>query len=373
MRIGLVCPYSLTLPGGVQGQVLGLARVLRAAGHPTRVLGPCDGPPPDPGVTPLGDSLPTAANGSVAPIAPDVSCALRTIRALRDEEFDVLHLHEPLAPGPTTTALLLAQTPMVGTFHAAGGSLAYDLLNRPVRWLSRRLDRAFAVSDDAAAMARDSLGGEYEVLFNGVEVARSTSVEPWPTEGPTVFFIGRHEPRKGLSVLLDAMGTLGPEVRLWIAGDGPETEELRARVAGDPRIEWLGRISDGERTARIRGADAFCAPSLRGESFGVVLLEGMACGTPVVASDIPGYARVTRGGDDALLVPPGDAEALGAALGKVLADPILADRLVASGNQRADEFSMRRLADRYLDAYASVVASVGEARAYHADRPQGVG
>ena len=132
MRIGIICPYSLTLPGGVQGQVLGLARVLRSIGHPTRVLGPCDGPPPDSGVTPLGDSLPTAANGSIAPIAPDVSCALRTIRALREEDFDVLHLHEPLAPGPTTTALFLAQSPMVGTFHAAGGSLAYDLLNRPV-------------------------------------------------------------------------------------------------------------------------------------------------------------------------------------------------------------------------------------------------
>ncbi|GIT01171.1 MAG: hypothetical protein CM1200mP26_28830 [Acidimicrobiales bacterium] len=209
MRIGIICPYSLTLPGGVQGQVLGLARVLRSIGHPTRVLGPCDGPPPDTGVTPLGDSLPTAANGSIAPIAPDVSCALRTIRALRDEDFDVLHLHEPLAPGPTTTALFLAQSPMVGTFHAAGGSLAYDLLNRPVRWLSRRMDRVFAVSDDAATMARESLGGDYEVLFNGVEVQRSREATPWPTDGPTIFFIGRHEPRKGLAVLLGRHGRTG--------------------------------------------------------------------------------------------------------------------------------------------------------------------
>ncbi len=374
MRIGLICPYSLTLPGGVQGQVLGLARVLRAMGHPTRVLGPCDGPPPDAGVTPLGDSLPTAANGSMAPIAPDVPCALRTIRALRDEEFDVLHLHEPLAPGPTTTALFLAQSPMVGTFHAAGGSLAYDLLNRPVRWLSRRMDRMFAVSDDAAAMARDSLGGEYEVLFNGVEVQRSRRVAPWPTEGPTVFFIGRHEPRKGLAVLLDAMAGLGSDVRLWVAGDGPETDELRARVAGDVRIQWLGCISDEERTARIRGAHVFCAPSLRGESFGVVLLEGMACDTPVVASDIGGYAKVARGGDDALLVPAGDAEALGAAIAKVLADPVLADRLVASGRERAEEFSMRRLADRYLEAYASVLNTpVSGERAYHSSRSSGPG
>ena len=355
MRIGIICPYSLTLPGGVQGQVLGLARVLRSIGHPTRVLGPCDGPPPDTGVTPLGDSLPTAAYGSIAPIAPDVSCALRTIRALRDEDFDVLHLHEPLAPGPTTTALFLAQSPMVGTFHAAGGSLAYDLLNRPVRWLSRRMDRVFAVSDDAATMARESLGGDYEVLFNGVEVQRSREATPWPTDGPTIFFIGRHEPRKGLAVLLDAMAGLGSDVRLWVAGDGPQTEELRARVAGDVRVQWLGRISDEERTARIRGADVFCAPSLRGESFGVVLLEGMACDTPVVASEIPGYTKVARGGSEALLVPPGDAAARGAAITKVLADPVLADRLVVAGRERAEEFSMRRLANRYLEAYSSVI------------------
>ncbi len=129
----------------------------------------------------------------------------------------------------------------------------------------------------------------------------------------------------------------------------------------------MGRIPDAERTARLRGADAFCAPSLRGESFGVVLLEGMACGTPVVASDIRGYARVARGGDDALLVPPGDFEALGAALGKVLADRDLADRLVDSGLQRAEEFSMKRLAEHYLEAYAAVA---GE-RAYYAGRPHG--
>ncbi|MGE0795920.1 MAG: glycosyltransferase family 4 protein, partial [Acidimicrobiia bacterium] len=107
MRVGLVCPYSLSLPGGVRGQVLGLARSLRGLGHDVRVLGPCDGPPPDAGVTPLGNSVPLAANGSVAPIAPDVSCALRTLRALRDEAFDVVHVHEPLVPGPTMVSTLM--------------------------------------------------------------------------------------------------------------------------------------------------------------------------------------------------------------------------------------------------------------------------
>ncbi|MBA3280740.1 MAG: glycosyltransferase, partial [Acidimicrobiia bacterium] len=136
MRIGLVCPYSLTVPGGVQTQVLGLARALRGLGHETRVLGPCDGPPPAAGVTPLGNSIPTAVNGSVAPLAPDAAAQLRFIRATRDEDFDVLNLHEPLGPGACITACVVRPAPLVGTFHAAGVSGAYRFLNPVVRWLS---------------------------------------------------------------------------------------------------------------------------------------------------------------------------------------------------------------------------------------------
>jgi phosphatidyl-myo-inositol alpha-mannosyltransferase len=356
MRIGVICPYSLTLPGGVQGQVLGLARALRQMGHDTRVLGPCDGPPPDAGVTPLGNSLPTAANGSVAPIAPDVPAQLRTIRALRDEAFDVVHVHEPLAPGPTNTALLFKSQPLVGTFHAAGTSAGYRWLNPLVRWGADKLDLRCAVSEDARRLAYESLGGEYELVFNGVEIDVFAKAEPWPTEGPTIFFIGRHEPRKGLDVLLSAMAELPVDVRLWVGSDGPETAQLRARSAGDPRIEWLGRLSDAEKARRLRGADVFCAPSLRGESFGVVLLEAMASDTPVVASDLPGYANVARSGRDALLVAPGDASALARALQQVLADRSLAEELVLSGQARAASFSMERLAETYVELYASVIS-----------------
>ncbi|CAN5615050.1 glycosyltransferase family 4 protein [soil metagenome] len=354
MRVGLVCPYSLTIPGGVQGQVLGLARSLRALGHETRVLAPCDGPPPDGGVTPLGNSIPTAANGSVAPLAPDLPAQLRLIRALRDEAFDVLHLHEPLAPGATMTACLVRAAPLVGTFHAAGTSAAYRWAGPALRYLARRLDVRCAVSDDARDLAASSLGGEYEMVWNGIEGDRFAKATPWPTEGPTIFFLGRHEPRKGLTVLLDAMADLPAEVRLWVGGDGPDTERLRSQVSGDERIEWLGRIDEDEKERRLRGADVFCAPSLRGESFGVVLLEGMAAGTPVVASDLPGYSNVARAGRDALLVPPGDVPALAGALRRVLTDIEPARSLALSGEERAAEFAMDRLAEHYLEIYRRV-------------------
>jgi phosphatidylinositol alpha-mannosyltransferase len=157
-----------------------------------------------------------------------------------------------------------------------------------------------------------------------------------------------------LAVLIDALAQLPATVRLWVGGDGPETDALRARAAGDPRIEWLGRISDDEKARRLRGADVFCAPSLGGESFGVVLLEAMAAGTAVVASDLLGYAQVARADRDALLVPPGDPTTLADALQRVVGDRTLRDRLVASGETRAADYSMERLAEMYVGLYRTV-------------------
>ena len=357
MRIGLVCPYSLTVPGGVQTQALGLLRSLRETGHEVRLLAPCDGPPPDAGVTPLGNSMGTSVNGSIAPLAPDPSAALRTIRALRDEDFDVLHLHEPLAPGPTVTAALFASSPMVGTFHAAGDSAAYRWLTPLTRWVAKRLTERCAVSEDARKLAQESLGGEYRLLYNGIETDLYKKASPTPTDRPTVFFIGRHEPRKGLDILLEAMAQLPADVRLWVAGDGPDTATLKARFAGDARIEWLGRVTDAEKAARMQGADVFCAPSLRGESFGVVLLEAMAARTPVVASDLPGYRNVAIADRDGLLVPAGDSTALAAALARVLNDRSLAGRLADAGEARAAAFSMDSLAEAYLGIYDEAIAA----------------
>lgn len=353
VRVGMISPYSFTLPGGVQMQALYLARALRRRGVSVSLLGPCDGPPPEPDIIPIGNSLFIAANGSFAPIAFDIPAFQRSYAVLRDQRFDLLHVHEPLVPAPSLAALVSKRAPLVATFHAAGGSAAYDNVSPVLRWVCNRLDWRGAVSTDAAELARRFLGGTYEVLFNGVPVERFREAKPHATEGPTIFFVGRHEPRKGLAVLLAAMRRLPDDVVLWVAGEGPQTESLRRRMAGDNRIRWLGRLSEEEKISRLRGADVFCAPSLRGESFGVVLLEAMAAETPIVASDIPGYARVARPGIEATMVPPGDTERLAEALRRTLTTP---GDLVARGIERAERFSMDRLAERYEAVYRRVLA-----------------
>ena len=350
----MVCPYSLSIPGGVQAQVLGLARELRRCGHEVRVLGPCDGPPPESFVTPLGDSLPTAANGSVAPLAPDPSAVMRTLRVLRDEAFDVIHVHEPLAPGPAITTVTLHTAPTVGTFHAAGRSSMYRAIAPVLRRLLGRIDHKVVVSKDALALVQGYLGGEYQVLFNGVETTEIRAATPRGRPRPAIFFLGRHEERKGLGVLLEALRRTDLDVTCWIGGDGPDTNRLRTEYGGDERLEWLGRIDDAEKFACLRGASVFCAPSLHGESFGVVLVEAMAAGTPVVASALAGYRNVATDGTDAVLVPPGDPDALGAALRRVLNDRTLSAALVENGLLRADHFAMSSLAAEYVAIYRSL-------------------
>jgi phosphatidylinositol alpha-mannosyltransferase len=352
----MICPYSLAVWGGVQAQVLGLSRTLRAKGVDTQVLAPCDGHPPEPWVTPLGNSMPYAQNGSFAPLAPDPAAQLRVLGAVWDQRFDVLHLHEPLAPGPTLTAVLVKPVPLVGTFHASGKIAVYRWGRPFLRRFAARIDTKVAVSSEAAGMARRHLGGHYEILFNGIEIDRYATAVPTPTAGPTVLFLGRHEPRKGLAVLLEAARLLPDEVRFWIAGKGPETAELRSRCRHDDRIEWLGALSETEKQQRLRAASALCVPSLGGESFGLVLLEGMASGTPVVASDLTAYRVVSREGRAASLFPTGDSDVLAKALLAALDRTPMVEARLDEGRERAEEFSMEALADAYVTRYQRLLA-----------------
>jgi phosphatidylinositol alpha-mannosyltransferase len=355
LRVALVCPYSLSIYGGVQGQVLGLARALRRLGAEARVIAPCDGPPPETGVTTVGPTRRFPSNGSIAPITSNHLAAARTLEALRSFAPDVVHLHEPLTPGPTHAALVGTDIPTVGTFHAAyhaGYNKWYAALRRPLQRMVDRLTVVTAVSDEAARDV-EGFGLECEILFNGVDVEFYRGTEPRPSERPTIFFVGRHEPRKGLAVLLDAFAGLDRDAVLWVASSGPQTSSLRAR--GVPHVEWLGRVSETEKAARLRGATIACAPSIEGESFGVVLLEAMAAGTAVIASDLTGYRAVARGDNEARLVPPGDVAALRTALRDLLDDPGERDRFAKAGTERAEEFSIDHLAERFVPIYERAV------------------
>jgi phosphatidylinositol alpha-mannosyltransferase len=353
----LSCPYSLTLYGGVQGQVLGLARALRADGIDARIVAPCDGPPPEPGITTVGPSSRVPSNGSVAPIATGRAVARRTIEALRTFRPDVLHLHEPLSPGPNHAALVGTTIPAVGTFHSSrtGRNGWYETFRPGLKPMMRRLAVATAVSEDAKRQVSLTFETDCEILPNGVDVPALASGRIAPSTSPAIVFVGRHERRKGLEVLLDAFSGLERDADLWVIGDGPEQGSLRAR--GVERVQWLGRVSEDEKQARLRGATIACFPALEGESFGVVLLEAMAAGTALVASDIDGYRTVSRDDREALLVPPGDTDALRHALRALLDDPARRSRLVAEGARRADEFSMAHLAERFLPLYERAIGA----------------
>jgi phosphatidylinositol alpha-mannosyltransferase len=372
LRVALVCPYSLSRPGGVQGQVMGLSRELTGRGHQVTVFAPLDDladAPLDIDLVVSGSSVSVPSNGSRAPVSLSPRAVARAVRALRRGHFDVVHVHEPFAPG-LPYGLLLAPgiPPLVATFHRSGDSVFYSLLGPVAKLAARRFAVRCAVSEAARQTAAGAIGGDYHVLFNGVEVDRFRRAEPWPKTGPTVLFLGRHEERKGLRVLLEAFATLQKEggPALWIAGDGPETEGLQEQFPESPAVRWLGILSEEEKLSRLAAADVLCAPSLGGESFGMVLLEAMAAGTLVVASDIDGYRAAV--GTAGVLVPPGDPLALAGALEAALAvpdggtvtggdDPRAARR--ASASSRAEDWSMNHLAERYEKLYWAAAVRPG--------------
>jgi len=368
-RVALVSPYALSVPGGVQTQVRAMARELSGRGLGVVVCSPGarDAALVAEGVAHVaaGGVLRIPANGSRAPVSLSVR-ASRTfasvVATLRD---GVVHVHEPFAPVAAYGILREHRRPTVATFHRSGGGPAYVLGSPVIRRLRRGIDAAAAVSEQAAATIGDRAGVTPAVLFNGVEIDRIDSAAPWPTDAPTVCFVGRHEERKGLAVLLEALGRIDLPIECWVLGEGPQTAALMRRF-GDPRVRWLGVRGDEEKHARMRGADVLAVPSLHGESFGLVPLEGMAARTAVVCSDIDGYRESSAG--HATLVPPGDAVALAGALRDAIVHPAPRSALDAA-RAHAERWSIHALVDRYLDLYAQVAEShpglAGTRRARH--------
>lgn len=356
MKIAELCPYSLSAPGGVQGQVTALTRAMRHLGHEVEIIAPCDTAPSIESVRSIGPSIRIPANGSRAPVGISPQALARTAAIVRNSGYEAIHIHEPFAPGPSLVGLIAARVPVVGTFHRHGVTIPYKGLGWLLSGLKDRLSLRFAVSVDAMLTARSIFGGQYQVVGNGVDLQAYEAAPVWPKDSPTVMFIGRHERRKGLEVLIDAfMGIKDSDLTCWVVGEGPQTAHLRSVTLGDPRIIWLGHVSEAEAMARMKAADVLCAPSLYGESFGMVLLEGMAAGSLVVATDIAGYRGVARDNIEAILVAPKDVLALRNALVRALDDGEFAENLRSNGRTRALEFSIEKLAKIYLDSFTTLI------------------
>jgi phosphatidyl-myo-inositol alpha-mannosyltransferase len=361
VRIGLVCPYEWTVPGGVGNHVRALAGELRRLGHHVDVLAPAERPVHEPGFVGLGGSLAVPYNGSVARIAIGPRTFVRVRRALAAGGYDLLHVHEPLSPSVGLLAVTQARLPTVGTFHAnLDRSLALTAASPLLRRAYDRLAGRIAVSASARDTWQRHFGGTMAVIPNGVAPEFFACPEPlpgWKDAGPTVLFVGRLEPRKGLAYLVRAFLRLKPRfprVRLLVVGrdDRRQQEKAMAMVPARlrPDLVFVGAVPQADLPGYYASGDVFCAPSLGGESFGIVLAEAMAVGLPVVCSDIGGYRDVVRDGSEGLLVPARDPEALASALGGLLDNPA---RRAAMGE------AARAAARRY--AWPVVAAQVAEA------------
>jgi phosphatidylinositol alpha-mannosyltransferase len=374
MKVGIVVPFSWSFWGAVVEHAELQAAALRELGHDvrlimgndppgqfTRVLHPRVGrhgePPPD--VIPIGRSVIVPANGSLPNIILSPRSVFRIRRVLEREDFDLLHLHEPMTPTPCIASLALWQGPMVATHHASG-NLGWMRLAVPLwGFLEDRLDRRIAVSEQAAASARRWLPGEYEIVPNGVLIPED--VDPAGREHRVVF-AGRHEPRKGLHVLLRAWPRIRQQTgaRLRVVGADPLAVRLlltRLRVPDDG-IDVLGFLSQNDLTAELSSAKALVAPSLGGESFGMVLTRAFACATPVVASDIPGYRDVMTP-ETSVAVPPDDIDALVEAVSELLGDERERVALgVAARELAIDRYSWPDIARRLVAIYEAARGGV---------------
>ncbi|HTG47135.1 MAG TPA: glycosyltransferase family 4 protein [Actinomycetota bacterium] len=361
MRIAFACPYAWDDPGGVQVQVRELATRLHASGDEVLVVTPARTPPEEPWVVPVGRPVDIPYNASNAPIDPRPWSRAAVRHALASFGPEVVHAHQPTAPSTGLWATLEARAPVVGTFHSgAGRARLYDLAGPVLRRAMRRLAVRTAVSERAAEFERARIGGEYRIVPNGCDVRRFQDAKPTDLgEGRKVLFVGRLDERKGFPIAVKAferLATTFEDLRLVVVGDGPEGSAVS--VLGEElirRVTMLGAVPNAELPPIAAACDLYLGPAIGGESFGVVLIEAMAAGLPVVASDTPGYDEVVRDGGDGLLVPPGDPAALADAAARVLHDPALAARLTAGGAERARAYDWSEVLPAITDVYAEAL------------------
>jgi phosphatidylinositol alpha-mannosyltransferase len=371
LRIGIVCPYSWDIPGGVQAHVRDLAEQLLALGHHVAVLAPGDDDTPGlpPYVSVAGKAVPIPYNGSVARLQFGLVSAARVRRWLRDGQFDVVHVHEPAPPSLSLLTCMIHDGPLVATFHAATvRSRFLSMFDTVLQPFLEKITGRIAVSAAARKVIVEHLGGDAVVIPNGVAIARYRDAAPlpgYPRAGGTIGFVGRYdEPRKGMDVLvgaLDGLVTHRRGLRLLVAGRGEADEflgRLPARVS--ERVDLLGQVSEPDKARLLRSVDVFCAPNTGRESFGVILLEAMAARAPVVASDIDPFRRVLGAGRAGRLFPVGEQAALANALVEVLDDAALRSRLVAAGEKAVAPYDWPLIAGEVLRVYELAIAGAGQ-------------
>ena len=351
MKIAMVSPYDFTWPGGVTAHVSQLARELGRSGHKIQVLAPHT--PSRESLdadllVPLGRSVPLPSGGSIARVSLSWWLYPKVRALLKKEKFDIVHLHEPMAPILPLCVLEFSNSVNIGTFHASYARQHLYRFTSPItkRWQAR-LHGNIAVSPAARRYVNNTFPGEYEIIPNGVDFNHfSSAAAPYPKyqDGKlNILFVGRLEKRKGLQYLLEAYSKLkweNPNIRLIVVGPGnPDKDSYRILSSHNLHdVEFVGRVSYEELPRYYASADIFCSPATGAESFGIVLLEAMAAGKPVIASDIEGYRGVMTNGEQGLLVPKKDSDALANALGKLASDPELRQRLGTKGTKTSEGY-----------------------------------
>ncbi len=367
MRIGLVCPYSWDIPGGVQAHVRDLAETFLAQGHSVAVLAPGDddlaGRPDY--VTVAGKAVPIPYNGSVARVQFGLVSAARVRRWLKDGNFDVVHVHEPAPPSLSLLTCVIHDGPLVATFHVATTRSRFlAMFDSVLQPFLEKLNGRIAVSPAARRVIVEHLGADAVVIPNGVAVAHFEQAEPlpgYPRPGATIGFIGRYdESRKGMDVLVGALELLAasrPQVRLLVAGRGEAEPFLAALPAGvAERVDLLGQVDEADKARMLRSVDIYCAPNTGQESFGIILLEAMAARAPIVASDLEAFRRVLDGGRAGRLFPAGDPVALAAVLAELLDAPEERERLAEVGARVVAPFDWSVISTEVMRVYELAIA-----------------
>ncbi|MFY9190681.1 MAG: glycosyltransferase family 4 protein [Lawsonella sp.] len=364
MRIGMICPYSFDVPGGVQAHILEIADEMIKLGHEVEVLGPGTTTKDLPYfVTVTGYSIPIPFNGSVARLGIGLRHWNAVRKFIEEGDFDVVHLHEPASPSLSMWCTYLATGPLVCTFHASGKPSLLVRLTHP--FLSRRIESIsgrIAVSNMARRYQMESIGGDAVLIPNGVRVSKFQDAAPLAgyehKKHPVVLFLGRYdEPRKGMDVLKKALPLLRdkyPTLELMVVGNGNQ-ELLEKELAGQVgKLTMLGHVSEADKASALRSADVYVAPNTGGESFGIVLVEAMSAGTAVVASDIPAFTAVLDNGEAGWIPKVGDGTALAEALDEALSNISLRTQKVVHATQKVAQYDWAVVTRQVLRVYETV-------------------